>query len=428
MFRIAALFLTTLSIPVSVLPVTPACAGYTGWNNQTNPRTDATGLANTNFPEASATTYWGFGLSGAPGTVLTIRGRYPLARFMSLEITTSDMLVDYVDDVNIAPDPGENNPFLSGTANGTFAAYVVIGAKPPVPAQNTLYTGTLTTVRLAYRIYHATDPNDPAAGAVNPVLPDLFLNGQPLTSCPVQPIIQPPYATAWGRLALGDWHGTAPTPDQQLPATNPARWVIQDPDSAHYFPNGANYYMGVMLSRQFLAPYTSHNLFVVRFKAPTFPNTRAGEPVHTQRQVRFWSLCTDDPYTTNVNRCVPDDGAALDARGYATFVVSDPGSKPSDTALQTFRARWIPWGALYLPDDVVYDRGRKPWGLNTPVHFYNMLIYRQTQADPSFTQSMKAISLLPPAEQRAAMGPYWPVSGYCSKSAFETKGVNCLVP
>lgn len=426
--KLLLVLVSAVSFQVAAWAITPACAGYTGWDNQTNQRTDVAGLANTNFPEASSTTYWGTEVKGAIGTVLTVHGRYPFARFMSLEITTSDVLVDFVNDSYIVPDPGENNPFVSGTADGTFTAYVVFGEKPATPAPNTLYTGSLTSVHLAYRIYHATDPTDPAAGATDPVIPDLLLNGQPLTNCPVQPIVQPLTATVWGRLGLGNWHGTPPTPDQELRATNPVRWKIQDPGTAHFFPNGANYYMGAVLSRQFLQPYTNNEVFVVRFKAPTYPKTRSGEPVYLKRQVRFWSFCTDDPYTTNVNRCIPDDSAVINPQGYTTFVVSDPGSKPSDTALVAFYAKWIAWGALYLSTDVVYDRARQAWGIDSPVHYYNALIYRQTLADPSFTQSMYNISKLTPSQQKAAMGPYWPVSGYCTKATFEANGINCLLP
>ena len=416
-----------LLLPFSAAGVTPACSGYTGWNTQTNPQTDVAGRTNTNFPEASSTSYWGMGLQADIGTVMTIHGRYPFARFMSLELTTSDMLLDFVNDSNIVPDPGQNNPFVSGTTNGTFTAYVVFGAKPPAPAPNTLYTGSRTDVRLAYRIYHATDPNDPAAGATNPQTPLLSINGQPLTNCPVQPIVQPPTATVWGRLGLVNWHGTPPTDAQKITAFPTPTWRIVPPTEAHFYPNGANYYMGTTLSREFLTPNTSDEIFVVRFISPTYPKTRSGEPVYLSRQVRFWSFCTDDPYTTNVNRCIPDDAAAVNANGMTTFVVSDPGYKPSDTALSTYRARWIAWGALDLPGDVVYDRVKVAWGLDSQVHYYNSLIYRQTLADPSFTQSMEAISLLPVSQQKAAMGHYWPVSGYCTKASFEASGANCLM-
>ncbi len=85
--------------------------------------------------------------------------------------------------------------------------------------------------------------------------------------------------------------------------------------TGHYFSNGDNYYLGASLSREFLTPNTDKEIYVVRFKSPTLPHTRQGEAAYEDRQVRFWSLCTDDPYTTNVNRCVADSDALLDANG-----------------------------------------------------------------------------------------------------------------
>jgi hypothetical protein len=201
---------------------------------------------------------------------------------------------------------------------------------------------------------------------------------------------------------------------------------IVNPDSAHFFPNGADFYIQGDLSRQYLAPNTSNQIFVFRFLAPTFPNTRAGQPVYLERQVRFWSVCTDDPYTTNVNRCIPDDESVLDSNGYATFVISDPGSAPTPSSLTQFDSVWLAWGALYSTSDVVYGMNAKAWGTNTPVQYYNTLIYRQTLANPTFTQSMANVSTLPRSEQKAAMGDYYPVFGYCSTAAFESVGWRCI--
>jgi hypothetical protein len=398
----------------------------TGWPLQEGPESDLTGLSNINFPEASSTTYWVTLVDASPGSVMTMRGRFPFGRFMGLEIYSGDQLVDHLADVDIVPDPGENNPYVSGTVNGTYMAYLVFGAKPPVPAPNTIYAGELTSVALLYRIYHATDPVDPTGGARNPVLPDLALDGTSLTSCPTHGFVQDADSTVWGRLDNADWKGRSPGPKQRWAASDPPLWRLTDPYAAHYFPNGANYYMSATLSREFLAPATNKNLVVVRFKAPTFPATRRGEPVHVDRQVRFWSLCTDEPYTTNVNRCVPDDAALLDQDGFATFVISDPGAKPSDATLALFHANWIAWGALGAPGDVVYDREQKPWGMQTPVHYYSALLYRQTEAGPAFTQSFRAVSLLPKRRWKAAMGDYWPTGGYCSSADFNAFGFACL--
>jgi len=423
---IASLFYAmAMLLPRWAFAEVPACQGYTGIASQTNPPTDATGLANTNFPEASSTTYFGTMLSGSSSTQVTVHGQYPLARFMSLELYSGDQLVDFIADASIQPDPGQNNPFVSGTAQGTFTVHVIFGPKPSPPATNTIYAGTLTSVAMMYRLYHTTDPNDPAGSATNPVTPEIYKNGKLLSNCPVQPIL-PADSTPWDRLDLIDWAGALPSGSQVMSAFATPPWVLVNPSTAHFFPNGADYYMTALLSRQFLAPNTADNIFVIQFLAPTFPNTRSGEPVYENRQVRFWSMCTDDPYTTGVTRCVPDDAVSLDANGNATFVISDPGSAPTPASLTQFHATWIAWGALDSSADVVYDRNQQPWGTNTPVFYYNHLLYRQTLASPSFTQSMVNTAVLPRNQQRAAMGSYWPVSGYCATADFQLHGVGCI--
>ena len=413
-----------LAIPqVLCFAVTPACLSFTGWSGQVNPQADTAGLANVHYPEASNTTYFVAAFHQNAGDVVTIRGRYPFARFMSLEIYPS-VTVSYINDSNIAPDPGQNNPFVSGTDHGTYTAYLVFGPQPDLPAQNTLYAGTQTDVVLAYRVYHTTDPNDPAGGVPEP---RLWMNGQQLDNCPVQPVIQPTTSTPWGRLDQGNWIGAPPTPAQQLAASYFPKWfLLSAAETAGGFSNGANYYLQARLSRQYLAPNTSRDIFVLRFKAPTYPNTRKGEPAYLRHQVRFWSVCTNDNYTTNVVRCVPDDSIVLDANGYAVIVVSDPGSKPSAAALARYRATWLAWGALALPTDVVFDDHQAAWGTNTPVHFYSTVMFRQTLANSAFTQSFAAVFALPLSQQQAAMGAYWPVSGYCSSAGFESYGIYCL--
>lgn len=396
------------------------------WPVQEGPASDTTGLRNTNYPEASTTTYWRNPIEATLGSVVVLRGRFPRARFMSLEVYRADTPVDQLSDVDILPDPGQNNPFVGGAEFGTYSVTLVFGPRPSEPQPNTLYTDGLTTVEMIYRLYHATDPDDPAGRAGLPVLPDLALDGVPLDSCAVQPFLADPDAMPWGRLDNADWIGTPPRRRARLPASDPPVWEVRDPDGLHYYPNGANYYMTTQLSREFLQPFTPHNLYVVRFKAPTFPMTRSGEPVSSSRQVRFWSLCTNDPYTSNVNRCLPDDDAVLDDQGRATYVISDPGARPSDEALARHQARWLPWGALQYDDDVVYDRMARVWGTDTAVHYYNKLLYRQTLAADSFTQSFKAVAPLPAGEQPAAMGAYWPVGGYCSTRGFALWGLGCI--
>jgi len=402
-----------------------AGATCTGWPVQGGPESDRTGLGNTNFPEASSTTYWTTKLSGVPGTTVTVAGRFPYGRFTALEVYTGDELVDHISDVDIQPDPGQNNPYVSGTDNGTYTVTVMFGPQPATKAPNTIYTGFLTSVVLMYRIYHATDANDPAGGARDPVLPALFVDGAWLQTCPVRPFLKISDSTPWGRLDDGGFIGSPPGPRTRIASFDPPVWSITAPYSAHYYPNGANFYMSATLSREFISPATGRTLYLVRFRAPTFPDTRAGEPVYADRQVHFWSMCTDDPYTTNVNRCLPDDAVVLDADGFATFVFSDRSTKPSDALLQQHKANWIALGALRRSTDVVYDRAQQPWGVNTPVHYYNALLYRQTLARGSFLQSFANVYKAPLDQQQAAMGDYWPVGGYCTAESFAAQGFAC---
>ncbi len=406
----------------------PGCEGYLAWTKQGNPRTDPTSSKNHNFPEGSDTTYFNTMLPASPlGSVVTIAGRYPRARYVSLQVYVGDVVLDVVTDTAIQPDPGQNNPYVSGTEQGTFTAYLVYGQKPLVPAPNTIYTQGYTEVTLAYRLYHTTDPDSPAGEAYAPVLPHVWLNGAYMPACPPRPVIEPEDLTPWGRLDNGDWIGTAPAPTQQIAVQNPPTWRIASPWGAHYFPNADNYYFATMLSREFLAPHTEDELFVMRFLAPTFPRTRLGQPVWLDRQVRFWSVCTNDPYTTNVTRCVPDSDALLDSYGFATFVISDPGARPSAAALAEHRARWVAWGALASAADVMTDRQGQPWGVDTPLHYYNLVMYRQTSASDTFLRSMANIVQYPWWQQRALMGHYWPVGGYCTTDDFEDDGVGCVL-
>ena len=67
------------------------------------------------YPDAGAT-YWVAGFRRPPGSKLTLSGRYPHARFMSMQ--TYDLLgrgVDALADYQLDPESGSRNPFRRGT-------------------------------------------------------------------------------------------------------------------------------------------------------------------------------------------------------------------------------------------------------------------------------------------------------------------------
>jgi hypothetical protein len=405
------------------------CELYQAWQAQSNVRSDPTGMRNIAYPEGTAT-YWATSLSYAAGTIVAIKGRFPRARYMSLQIYDEQRsIVGAINDQDILPDAGQNNPFRTGTEQGTYTVQIVFGRMPLRPAPNTIYTGALTQVVLLYRVYSPNQVNDLTGGTFDPVLPVLSVNGQTLSSCPPRPIIAPEDLTVWGRLDNLDWAGTVPSSSVRLPATNPPSWALTVPTNATpFYANADNSYMSAFLSREYLRPPYSFDMAVLRMRAPTFPNTQAGEApylANNERQVRLWSVCQYDTYTSGVNRCVADNSARISG-GFATIVISDPSRRPSDAVLERHGARWMSWGALQN-GDFVYDINLNKVGNDKPVYFYATLMYRQTIPNRAWTQSMAYIGSNYPASQwKSAMGDYWPSIGYCSAANFELYGAGCI--
>jgi hypothetical protein len=414
------------SVTALAPPVDPGCEGYQAWTNQSNPRSDVLGTNNSAYPEANAT-YWTTLVVGRSGTTLTIRGRYPQARYMSLQTYDENRnVLDAINDVALNPDPGQNNPFRTGFAQGTYTAQLVFGRKPmsSVPA-NTLYTGGLLAVGLVYRVYYSNNPDNLAGTSLDPILPELTIDGVPLSSCPPRPIVLPEDALVWGRLDNGDYMGTKP-PIETIPS-NPPRWTLVDTSgNTPYYPSEDNSYMAAAISRDYLQFPYNYELVVMRFRTPTFPDTQAGVAPYAPAQVRFWSVCQNEPLLTSVVRCSPDN-AHVDRNGFATYVISDPSKRPPDDILNRWGARWIAWGALQ-PNDVMYDIENNALTSDDGLFYYGLVLYRQTMADPGFTQSIENVSQLALNVQKTVMGAYWPTIGYCTRRTFQLSGAGCIEP
>ena len=412
-----------LVAPLGAQGPDPGCESYQAWINQSNPRTDPTGLNGHAYPEANAT-YWVTRLTGSSGSSVTIKGRFPSARYMALQVYDYNRnVLGAINDVDMDPDPGQNNPYRNGTAQGTYTVKLVFGRKPLRPAANTFYTSGELNVILIYRIYYSNNPDDVTGGTFNPVLPVVTTSTGSLTSCPVRPIILPEDLTVWGRLDNIDFVGTVP-PDT-LPATNPPTWFLSVTNPrTPYYPSADNNYMSAQISRRFLLPPFNNDMVVIRMRAPTFTDTQHGVPPYAAAQMRFWSMCTDEPITTSVVRCTPDY-VPVQVGGFVTFVVSDPSKRPSDAVLGQWNANWLPWGALE-PGDTVYDIDLNPLTNANGVYYYGLMLYRQTVTDASFTQSILNVGQLPRAQQQAAMGEYWPQIGYCKTAAFQSLGAGCI--
>jgi hypothetical protein len=330
------------------------------------------------FPDDSAN-YWVGAYQAVPGTRLRITGRFPHARYMSFNVY--DQLqrpLDAIADVEIRPDAGSTNPFAPGAdrtaAKRDYTVVVDLGPKPATPAPNTIYTGTgqngVPNVNgtLIYRIYipdrlrnefgdtaiptvqieplTSTGPlapsvcgsfSKPSITGVNEALANA--NAIPgLDAVTPSPGRNPPRWRRFTNLVAGLLYGIT---DSER--TDPAYQALRQLDldtaggTGGFLSNIHNAYVSATVNRQF------GQVLVTRFKAPTFPDTRPGPARMPGGQVRYWSLCQNEPLTQRYTACLNDDRGVVGADGFSTFVISAPNQRPAN-ATRECGVNWLPWG------------------------------------------------------------------------------------
>jgi hypothetical protein len=379
---------------------------------------------NVAYPDDSAQYYTGV-YQLIPGTRIRITGRFPHARYMSFNVYDPLLRpLDGLSDVSIRPDRGSTNPFVlranRRTRRRSYTAYIDTGPRPARPAPNTLYTGTgqngTPNVHgtFIYRIY-IPDTGTGDTGGVG--LPTATIEPSSSGAAPAPSpctTLQKPAVQGINELLAQQ----APPADLQLTGgTNPPTWrkfvnlassiainTVGSPNpgginldtlggNGGFLSNRDNAYVSAPINRSY------GQVLVTRLRAPTFPDTRDGTPTMPGGQLRYWSMCENDPPTQRMVACLNDDRTLLTSDGKATFVVSTPAQRPAD-ATRACGENWIPWG----PD----QRG--------------VLIYRNMLPDPSFTQS---IQLATPDHEVATMGDYLPVSRYYATGAAYDHAVGC---
>ncbi|HEV2981030.1 MAG TPA: hypothetical protein VGX51_06330 [Solirubrobacteraceae bacterium] len=366
------------------------------WGLQSNPD-----VVNVEYPDLSAH-YWGRPLFPQLGGRLVIRGEYPAARYFSFHVYDEKLVpLDSVHDSTVAPDRGSSNPFVHRSKRGAsnhYTVYVEFKPKPSDPAPNTLYVGDTPQQTptpegtLMYRVYVPDDPSDPAGGVPLPQVTWETEEGatvQEYAPCASNSI------EIGGQLneeiANSNWPEGVPAP--QVPeATDPPTWARAfGSELVGVWANQQVAYLKATISRQY------GDVVVIHGKAPTFPNTRAGQPAYRKRQVRYWSFC-ENSETTRVLACKADYQAPIDG-GYYTYVVSDPDKRPAN-ATATNGVAWLPWGGTMASGQVIYR---------------NML------PESSFSQAVQNVP--EGASPQALMGAYFPQITYCTRATFEAGGL-----
>lgn len=360
---------------------------------------------NVAFPDANAT-YWVLPYALGPGDSIRLSGTFPAARYFSLNTYGTDLdTVDTLRDNQIRPDAGSVNPFAAPVAlppasKRTWHATVVPGAadRSRNEIRGLPAGGQAVPVGfLIVRIYVPDDPNSPNGGVTLPNV-TFSIAGRPV---PVAPCAQPfdprdyngPIAQALTKV-FDDAIGNAAA--ASLPGNAREATFVNPASTSGLFPNGDNKYIGSLLT------YQPGRVAVIRGKAPTFPDTRAGQsPATPGEQLRYWSMCQNDKVTPYpVVACAADHATRVDADGYYTYVVAAP-SDLTPTQVAGSDLTVIPWGSTSV-QKVVFLRNMLP-----SAEFY-----------PDSVQASQANK----SDPASSMGPYYPRATYCAAETLRASG------
>jgi hypothetical protein len=294
--------------------------------------------------------------------------------------------------VTIDPARGPGNPAnVLGAAAApppsapTTAADAAPATTPTVQEAIRLGSGGADGVRgsVIYRVYVPNEPGDAKAGAG---LPDMSVVAADGTEAAIPTCPKPgPSEAAKAIVDAFERPATAP------PST--PIFIRPQGNQANLYPNPDNVYVATLVTHE------PGRVVVVRGKAPTYPDTRAGDTITGDEQVRYWSMCTNEfrtPYP--VTACAADFQTGLDTDGWYTYVISTPEDRPADTEA-TRGSTWLDWGAT----DVT-----------------NLLLLRHMLANPDFPEA--ATNLAPGTLASPTMGDYAPKGVYCAKATFEQGG------
>lgn len=364
------------------------------------------------FPDESAQ-YWSGSYRAIPGTRIRIEGRFPHTRYMSWNIYDPVLRpFDHFADVQLVPHPGDVNPFLPGAdrtaENRSYTMFIEFTPKPSSPAPNTLYVDPQKnpTGFFTYRTYIPDKGLDSTGGVGLPhVYVESGAGGPDLgSSCPEKPTVSAvtdAYAGQDGPAAGAPYPGRAQphwrkfvnlcVSGGDLLFDNEPGDAMPDGNSpcgnfgqGGFLSNMDNAYLYTLLSRGF------GRVLTIRGRAPTFPDTRRGaKTMPGGKQLRYWSICQNDPYTQRFVDCLADDQVKLDKDGFFTIVMSRPSDKPRHAK------NWLAWGP-------------QPQGV---------LIYRHMLPDAGFGAAIQNATY---GDEQATMGDYLPSLRYSNPSSGST--------
>jgi hypothetical protein len=403
-----------IAVLLALLAAVPAHAqGVDQTCELTATRFDAD-TVNVLFPDSSAQ-YWTAGYRAIPGTHIRIDGIYPYARYTSWNVYDPALRpFTHASDVALAPDAGSSNPFLPGADRRTpvtqrhYTLYITFdpGYKP---GPNTIYVDPSKNPAGVFtlRVYVPDRGLDVTGGVGIPqVTWQPNGDGAPAVASPCRDTQKPSISTITQTYAQQDGPDTEPP----LPGCPVPQWhkftnlcqagddlLFDNPYGDNVPDSGQrpcdNFGSGGFLSNMDNAyVYTGINrgygrVLVLHGKAPTFARTYpSARTMPSGEQLRYWSICQNDPYNQRYIACLRDDQVTVGKDGFYTIAVSRPSDRPSCAK------NWIPWGP-------------QTWGT---------LIDRHMLPDPAFSGAIQKASY---GTEASSMGDYYPTARYLTDPA-----------
>jgi hypothetical protein len=355
------------------------------------------------FPDP-AEAIFGQPIVASPGTRIVLSGRFPDARYVSVQVYTPDGAGSSLPDYRIAPQPGSVNPWQRRAAPG--GRFTVTIRPDPAPGQaNTLPLPAGGTSQhpgyLVYRVYLAAGGHLPfpvltvEQGGAARTLPGCRSHNAPVH-----------FPARTGSAAGAGGSGAAAHPPPPLEFYKPAQSTFSNQGLA----NVDTSYVLAYLTRPPAA-----DVVVVTAKAPAFaPGSHPSPWPARGEDVRYWSMCVGVlvrlvPLVANKlpgggtdYGCRADEATRLNAAGDYTYVI---GSESQRAAISR-----VP-GVTFLP-----------FSTTDPVGPYRLAL-RNVLVSTSFTHSPQSVTQASdPAAAAAVMGPYYPRAAVCPLTTLTAHG------
>lgn len=418
------------------------CMWQAGPDSKSNTGAD---LRNFAYPDTNVT-YWSSEFTIPQGAKVYLDGDYPYARHSSLVSYTADgVRVNSLRDFEIEPNPGVTNPFLVGNSRLNkqrgYTTEVKLGELPTVAERNTLYAPKTANneVALLYRVYVPNQGYDEKAGVSFPRYRVKLANGEFKTGSEVCDVLKvkkrqipnqnapevyiPTYDAMRAKFGLG--YPARPTAKwfKAFNATDNFKCIFQlytcegqQPESImNQWATPDNEYMVAATSREL------GKVLVLRGKLPSTSKTYHNQAVVNSSNLRYWSICTNEMYSSATNHCLFDEQITqFDQDGFYTIVVSNPEDRPNN-AIESCGITYLeqsPRGDGYYtvdkssPDyDASKDNGHSDLG---------MLLIRNLLPEQSFEQTLQKVRIN--GTEKQILGDFAPDIHYSSKADFEAKG------